>query len=382
MNIELHEFQLKAVRKLLYELKEARRELEISDMYQALVLSAPTGSGKTVIMSALIEAVLDRGHPDGHPGEFPDDRASFLWITDQPQLNTQTINRMRSHFDRIWFGDGIKEIDDSFDREQLEPGKLYFINTQKLGRKGLLVNRGDGRQHRFWDTMRNTIEDRPSSVYVVIDEAHRGMTQTTRQQKEAKTIVQKFIKGDPGVEMKKVPIIIGVSATPKRFEDLLEGDTGRRPRLVKVKPREALQSGLLKESILLRHSLSPADNEMTLLRSAARRFLMFEKAWHAHYKRSGGPLIKPIMLVQVEDAKQGRYSATDLAEARGVISDELGGVLASNAFAHAFEDAKTLNVNGTDLRGLAPAEIDDDKHVKVVFFKTALNTGWDCPRPR
>lgn len=376
MNIELHEFQLKAVRKLLYELKEARREFELEGMRQALALSAPTGSGKTVIMSALIEAVLDRGHPDGEASEFPDDQASFLWITDQPQLNIQTIYRMQSHFDRIWFGGGIEEINDSFDREQLEPRKLYFINTQKLGKKGLLVKQGDGRQHRFWDTMSNTVEDRPSSVYVVIDEAHRGMAQRTH---EAETIVQKFIKGDPGVGMPKVPIIVGVSATPKRFEELIE-DTDRRARLVRVEPKEALRSGLLKESILLRHSLTPNDNEMTLLRSAARRFLMFEKAWRAHHQRSGGPLIKPIMLVQVEDAKQGRPSATDLAEARGVISDELGGVLASNAFAHAFQDAKTLNVNGTDLRGLAPADIDDDKDVKVVFFKTALNTGWDCPR--
>lgn len=386
MNIELHEFQLKAVRKLLYELKEARREFELEGMRQALALSAPTGSGKTVIMSALIEAVLDRGHPDGEAGDFPDDQASFLWITDQPQLNTQTIDRMRSHFDRIWFGGGIEEIKESFDREQLEPRKLYFINTQKLGKNGLLVKRGDGRQHRFWDTMRNTVGDRPSSVYVVIDEAHRGMTETqkqTRKQKnevkEAESIVQKFIKGDPGVGMPKVPIIFGVSATPKRFEDLIAG-IDRRARLVRVNPKEALQSGLLKESILLRHSLTPDDNEMTLLRSAARRFLMFEKAWRAHHQRSGGPLIKPIMLVQVEDAKQGRHSATDLAEARGVISKEFGGVLAPNAFAHAFEDAKTLNVNGTDLRGLAPADIDGDADVKVVFFKTALNTGWDCPR--
>lgn len=384
MNIELHEFQLKAVRGLLDELEEARGEFERRGKHQALSLSAPTGSGKTVIISALIEAVLDRGHPDGNPNEFPDDRSSFLWVTDQPQLNTQTVNRMQNYLDRIWFGDRIVPIDDSFDREQLEPGKLYFINTQKLGRKGLLVKRGDSRQHLFWDTMRNTVEDRPESVYMVIDEAHRGMTEKqTRKQKseakEAESIVQKFIKGDPERRMPKVPIIIGVSATPKRFDDLVEG-TDRQARRVRVEPGEALRSGLLKESILLRHSSTPADNEMTLLRSAARRFLEFEKAWRAHHQRSGGPLIRPIMLVQVEDAKQGRHSATDLVEARGVISDELGGVSASNVFAHAFQDANTLNVNGTDLRWLAPADIDGDADVKVVFFKTALNTGWDCPR--
>lgn len=387
MKIQLHEFQREAVRELLTELEEARGELERRKKHQALVLSAPTGSGKTVIMSALIEAVLDAGHPDGEASEFPDSQTSFLWITDQPQLNTQTIKRMQSYLDRIWFGK-IEEIDDSFDSEQLDPGKLYFINTQKLGKKGRLVNRGDRRQHTFWDTMRNTVEQRPSSVYVVIDEAHRGMGQTKRQENEATTIVQKFIKGDSASGMPAVPVIIGVSATPERFERLLKG-TDRRERPVEVEPGDVQRSGLLKESILLRHSLTAMDSEMTLLRSAVSRFLKYEEAWGDHPGRVDGQSVRPpIMLVQVEDEskadrKQNPYSATDLAEALGVISRELGSAGASlgpNIFAHAFQDAKTLDVAGTRLRGLEPADINDDDDVKVVFFKTALNTGWDCPR--
>ena len=386
MKIQLHEFQRQAVRELLAELEEARGELERRDKHQALVLSAPTGSGKTVIMSALIEAVLDAGHPDGEASEFPDSQASFLWITDQPQLNTQTINRMRSYLDDIWFGK-IEGVDDSFDREHLDPGKLYFINTQKLGKKGRLVNRGDRRQHTFWDTMRNTVEDRPASVYVVIDEAHRGMGQTKRQENEAKTIVQRFIKGDPASGMPAVPVIIGVSATPERFERLLEG-TDRRERPVEVEPGDVQRSGLLKESILLRHPPTAVDREMTLLSGAVGRFLKYEEAWGDHPGRVDGRRVRPIMLVQVEnespaDRKQGRHSATDLAEALDVISRGLrsaGASLGPNVFAHAFQDATTLDIAGTRLRGLEPADIDGDPDVRVVFFKTALNTGWDCPR--
>ena len=386
MKIQLHEFQRQAVRELLAELEEARGELERRKKHQALVLSAPTGSGKTVIMSALIEAVLDAGHPDGEASEFPDSRASFLWITDQPQLNTQTVNRMRCYLDRIWFGK-IEEIDDSFDREQLDPGKLFFINTQKLGKKGRLVNRGDRRQHTFWDTMRNTVKDPLASVYVVIDEAHRGMDQTKRQENEARTIVQRFIKGDSASGMPAVPVIIGVSATPERFERLLEG-TDRRERPVKVKPGDVQRSGLLKESILLRHSSATVDREMTLLRDAVDRFLKYEEAWRNHPGRVDGRSVRPIMLVQVEDAsqadqKQSRHSATDLAEALGAISGKLrsaGASLGPNVFAHAFQDAKTLDIAGNRLRGLEPAAIDGDDDVRVVFFKTALNTGWDCPR--
>ena len=385
MKIQLHEFQSEAVRELLGQLKAARNELKLDEHAkdQVLVLSAPTGSGKTVIMSALIEAVLDGGHPGDEASEFPDKEASFLWITDQPQLNTQTKSRMESYLDNIWFGGKIEEIDDSYDGEQLEPGKLYFINTQKLGKKGRLVNRGDKRQHTFWDTMHNTVKDRPTSMYVIIDEAHRGMEENA----ERKTIVQRFIKGDSGRGMPAVPIIIGVSATPERFKELLKG-TDRIDRLIEVDPGEVQRSGLLKESILLRHSSSPVDSEMTLLRGAVGQFLRYEKAWADHCSWSGDNEVRPIMLVQVEDAskadqKHGRHSATDIAEALGVISGELrdgGASPGPGAFAHAFQDAKMLDVAGTDLRGLAPADIVDDDCVRVVFFKRALDTGWDCPR--
>jgi type III restriction enzyme len=39
-----------------------------------------------------------------------------------------------------------------------------------------------------------------------------------------------------------------------------------------------------------------------------------------------------------------------------------------------------LEIGGRELRYLAPADVDADPEVRVIFFKTALNTGWDCPR--
>ena len=66
-----------------------------------------------------------------------------------------------------------------------------------------------------------------SSCGMLIDEAHRGM-RTAQQEKDAATIVQKFVKGSS--EISPVPLIIGISATPERFEKVLE-KAGRTKRV-------------------------------------------------------------------------------------------------------------------------------------------------------
>ena len=391
MRIELRDFQETALNSLVGNLENARKQVLDGNNEQALVLSAPTGSGKTVIMAALVESVLG-GHPSGTALDiFPDEDASFLWITDQPELNTQTYNRMISYLEvsRMSQLEIIEER--SFDQEMLSTGMLYFINTQKLGKDALLVRRADAREHTFWDTMRNTIEKRPSSVYVIIDEAHRGMAQSKSKLREAESIVQRFIASysdNDSNGMPAVPIIIGVSATPKRFNDLLS-KTNRNMATYRVPAAKVRQSGLLKETIRLWRGSNPLGAEMTLLREAAERFVCYERAWAEHHELQSDNArgaVRPIMLVQVEDASRSgggtSHSNTDLSEAIAAVSEALdaGPSDTSRVFAHAFQEEAPLNLGGTTIRRLAPADIDDDPDVRVVLFKTALNTGWDCPR--
>src|SRR5205085_795519 len=151
---------------------------------QAVTLSAPTGSGKTVVATAAIERLF-YGDEDAGPQED----AVVLWITDQLELNLQTLNKMRERSDIP--SDSLVAIDeDTFDQPELEPGNVYFINTQKLAVTSRLIHAGDGRTHTFWQTMRASIDAHPSSLYVFIDEAHRG-TSEGKDRTEATTIIQK-----------------------------------------------------------------------------------------------------------------------------------------------------------------------------------------------
>ncbi|TYC96326.1 hypothetical protein FQ377_14155 [Arthrobacter echini] len=62
---------------------------EDSNDLGAVVLAAPTGAGKTVIATAVIEAALD-----GDATTAAIDDATFLWVTDDLSLNNQTLNKM------------------------------------------------------------------------------------------------------------------------------------------------------------------------------------------------------------------------------------------------------------------------------------------------
>ena len=85
--------------------------------------------------AAVIEALFD-----GNPVlEFdPDPGAVVLWFTDDPSLNEQTRFRLMAASDRLAHSQ-LEVIENTFNRAQLEPGKVYFLNRQKLGKKSLLV---------------------------------------------------------------------------------------------------------------------------------------------------------------------------------------------------------------------------------------------------
>jgi type III restriction enzyme len=367
----LKDFQTAAVDKLARELRFASRESR-GGSAQSICLSSPTGSGKTVMVTATIEFILK-----GDATAAPQPEASFLWITDLPELNEQTKRKMQET-STFLTADRLKIIDSSFDEETFKPGVVHFLNIQKLGKDKVLISTGDDRTYTIWETVSNTIIAHPGRFFVIIDEAHRGMNETAKARNEAATIIQKFIKGSPG-EIPAVPLIFGVSATPERFVTLLEG-AGITRRTVDVKPEDVRSSGLIKEVITLYHHANKEKaTDMTMLRAAVGAWKMYSKKWEEYCVSQDEPIVRPILVVQVQDGTGKQLSKTDIAEALRVIQDEAG-TLPNEAFAHSFQEGAPVAVGEGQLRYVAPSDIQSDPSIRVVFFKSSLNTGWDCPR--
>ena len=140
---------------------------------QVVSFTAPTGSGKTIIMTTLIEDILF-----GTDQIVEQPEAIFVWLSDSPQLNAQSKDKIDVKADKIRFGQCVTIEEESFDMETLEEGHIYFLNTQKLGKKGKLSKAGDGRTWTIWETLENTAKQKADHLYFIIDEAHRGMQGT------------------------------------------------------------------------------------------------------------------------------------------------------------------------------------------------------------
>ncbi len=61
----------------------------------------------------------------------PDPGAVVLWFSDDPSLNKQTFNRLRQASEKFTYSN-LVHIEPPFAKPRLEPGKVYFLNTQKL----------------------------------------------------------------------------------------------------------------------------------------------------------------------------------------------------------------------------------------------------------
>lgn len=379
MKVTLFDFQKDALHQLRDKLVAAR-SLASSESPQAIAFSAPTGSGKTVMMTALFEAILDE--PDDQlewPLDWqPQPDAVILWVSDMPELNEQTRLKIESKSDRVYRVNQLVTIDASFDAERLAGGKVYFINTQKLGSDKRLTKVGDGRNWSIWETLTHTAKAIPDRFYVVIDEAHRGMA-GGKGAREAQTLMQRFLLGYPEAGLIKMPLVIGISATPKRFMDLLE-HAPHSVHKVAIPPDAVRQSGLLKDRILIHHPESVTTAEMALLEEAAHRWAQMTDAWARYCKEEGEPAVWPVLVVQVDNATAHAVTKTSLTDALNVIERAIGRRLNEGEVAHTFHDTGDMDVGGRKVRKVDASRIDGDKNIGVVFFKTSLSTGWDCPR--
>lgn len=370
MELVLKEFQEKAVVDLFRYARQAR-EAALEGDHQALILAAPTGSGKTVMADALFERILD-----GDESNVGDPNATFLWLTDQPELNEQTRRKFATN-SSAFSATQLVTIDAAkFNEPRFAPGHCYFLNTQKLGEGKQLTVHGDKRKFTIWDTITKTVEDSPGSFWLVIDEAHRGMQGGDPE--FATTIVQKFVLGSN--EIPAVPLILGISATPQRFQTLLAG-TPRHQRPLEIKPDAVRDSGLIKDWITVYHPTEKQASDWTLLRAAADKLNDFAAGWKSYAEQEKEQMVEPLLVVQVEDAPSSgkEISATPIGEAIREIEDVLG-PLQPEELAHSLQEGSQLSFGDRVVPYIAPPDIQDRTGLRVVFFKMALNTGWDCPR--
>jgi type III restriction enzyme len=387
----LKDYQEQAVDDVLANLRRARENFKnrANREISSFSLTATTGAGKTVMAAAAIEALFwgnDTFDFDPDPG------AVVLWFSDDPSLNKQTFNRLRQASEKFTYSN-LVHIEPPFAKPRLDPGKVYFLNTQKLTKSSLLT-RGhvetapDGQGHlpslaspdmqgwTIWQMLANTIEADDLTLYLVLDEAHRGFNAKATSDKP--TIVRRLVNGTKA--RPPIPIVWGISATIAHFETAMQEAEATRNRralpAVIVDPVRVQESGLVKDTLVLDIPDEAGNFDSVLVRRAARKLKDSSSRW-ADYARSQGltETVQPLLVLQTPNTPD----PDDVGIALDTIFAEYPDLRASSV-RHVLGDHSTQKFGVWDVEWIEPQRVQDESHVRVLVAKDAISTGWDCPR--
>lgn len=390
MKFILKDYQSEAVRDSLNNLEKARRRWQQEQDNHAFSLTAITGAGKTVMAAATFEAMFygnDEYDFDSDPS------AVVIWFSDDPSLNEQTRFRIMEASDKINHTD-LVVIENTFNQPKFEAGKIYFLNTQKLTKKSLLVRgfdqeererqaggllpetRPDLRAYTIWDTIKNTVEDPDLTLYLVLDEAHRGMKEDKASEiKERSTIVQRLINGQSGVPA--IPIVWGISATVERFNTAMAAVKNRSllPN-VQVDPKKVQESGLIKDTLVIDSPLQTEDVTSVLLRRATTKLKESTQLWKEYAnQQNDSELVQPLMVFQVPNTPDHDEIGRQIE-----LIYETWSELPKGSFAHVFGEHVNQTFGGFLVPYISPERVQESGGIKVLIAKDAISTGWDCPR--
>jgi type III restriction enzyme len=390
----LKDYQADAVADVLGNLASARTLYKKSEtpVPSSFSLTATTGAGKTVMAAAAIEALF---WGNAAFDADPDSGAVVIWFSDDPALNEQTRNRLMDASEKFTHANLVR-IEPPFAKPRLDPGKVYFLNTQKLTKsskltRGYVEPAADGQQQitglkeiatpdlqgwTIWETLANTIEDPNLTLYLVLDEAHRGFNAKSTSDKP--TIVRKLVNGTK--LRPAIPVVWGISATITHFDEAMKQAEATKNRQalkpVQVDPSRVQESGLVKDTLVLDIPDEAGNFDSVLVRRAARKLKESTERW-ATYTQSQGLLetVRPLLVLQTPN----RPNPEDVGLALDTIFAEYPD-LTADSIRHVLGDHTTQKFGAWAVDWIEPQRVQEEIHVRILIAKDAISTGWDCPR--
>ena len=311
----------------LYDFQTIHEENLLSKCadYEEMVLCAPTGSGKTVLVCKFIDDYLD---------ENPN--TVFLWLCPGTGgLHKQSEESFSENTSGISFGDVY-----GFITEPDVQGHVFFINWDKINKTSNVVLR-EG-EHKDLMTKVLSCHNSGIDIFMLIDEEHKY-----------RDTANEYISN---IQPKHV---LRISATP-----ISQGD-----HVETVTDDEVISAGLIATGISINEGVSSAiqennnlDDDIRLLELADKK----RKEIQQEYKKLGLN-IRPLVLIQFPNGSEEwiirvREALADMGytENSGLVASWFSGDHPDNP-----EEIKKL-----------------DGHYAFLLFKQAIATGWDCPRAK
>ena len=337
------------------------RELVMAGKPNAtMVLKAPTGSGKTVMIAAMLEQLRN---------EAMDDEFVYIWAS-MGDLAHQSYEKLSQQYltDSEYSMIELTNLPIG----ELPTNTILFCNWEKLYQikkdkdddgneielfQNVYVRIGeDGRNlQNILELTRNA----GKKIILIVDEAHR-----TYLGENSQKLVERVIRPN---------LVIEISATPllKMEPGYFENNTGR---WIEVPLRKVIDSGLIKNNTIINNdiagSIDQSSTDTAVLAAALKQREILAKKYQEQ-----GTSIKPLLLIQLPTESTDKMSDVD-----ETTRETVENFMESQGIT--YENGKlAIWVSGNYIpENVKTAAVPNDSPIEVLIFKQAIATGWDCPR--
>lgn len=315
--IELKEFQRDCVNKLLNATTVGNKK--------EILVQAPTGSGKTIILLDYIEEYFRENK-----------NTIFVWLTPgKGELEEQSREKMNKYLPNL-SSKTISEILVS----GFEAGDTAFINWESITKKGNTALKEAERKNLF-----ERIDEAYSRGYkfiVIVDEEH----------------LNKTVKAEAVIDYLKAKHIIRVSATTK---------TNKEAEFIQIKELDVINEGLITRALYINEKVSNTSkvkNEAEYLIDLA---LEKQKEIRNEYQKNSIE-VNPLIIIQIPNKSETLiHKIENILEERG----------------YSYRN-KTVAIWLSEKKNKKNIENISENNAEpvVLIMKQAISTGWDCPRAK
>ena len=313
--VKLKQFQIDTVNKLLDATSVGNKK--------EILLTAPTGSGKTVILLSFIEESLKE-----------DNKILFVWLTPgKGELEEQSMNKMRKFLPTYT----VETIQDAL-LQGFEENSTSFINWETITKKGNNALREAERKNLYERI--NEAKNKGYRFIVIVDEEH----------------LNKTVKAEAIIDYMNPDYIIRASATTKRNDEAEN---------ILVDELEVINSGLITRALYINEGVSNSEvlsNEHEYLLDLA---IQKRKQIKDEYIKNGIQ-VNPMIIIQVPSKSDA-------------LIEQIEKILDGKKYSY---DRKNLAIWLSDRKENIDNITNNESEQAILIMKQAISTGWDCPRAK
>ncbi len=309
------DFQIKTVNRLLDATSVGKKK--------EVLLQAPTGSGKTVILLSYIERFLEE-----------DSKTLFVWLTPgKGELEEQSMEKMKKFLPTYT----VQTIQDVL-LQGFGEKSTSFINWETITKKGNTALK-DAERKNLYERIREA-QNKGLHFIVIVDEEH----------------LNKTVKAEAIIDYMNPDYIVRASATTKRNDEAEN---------IIVDELEVINSGLITRALYINENVSNTEilsNEHEYLLDLA---INKRKQIKDEYIKNDIQ-VNPMIIIQVPSKSDSLISQIEK------ILEKRNFMYARGNLAIWLSERKENVDNITD----------NEAEPAILIMKQAISTGWDCPRAK